>query len=44
MTIDMMTCQLDLIGLGLSQPLSIITIREIAAEASTPEDTLESED
>ena len=41
MTIDMMTCQLDLMGLGSPQPSSTITIREIAAEVPTSEDTSE---
>ena len=44
MTINMMTCQLHLMGLGSPQSSSTITIREIPAVVPTPEDTLESGD
>ena len=43
-TINMMTCQLNVMGLGPTQPSSTVTIREMLAEMPILEDTLESED
>ena len=44
MTVDMMTCQLNMMGLGPTQPSTTITIREMLAELSALEDTSETED
>ena len=44
MTIDMMTCQLDMMGLGLPPPSSAITISKMLTETPALEDASESED
>ena len=43
-TIDMITCQLDVMGLGLPQPSSTVTISEMPTETPTLEDASDSED
>ena len=44
MTIDMMTCQLNVMGLEPAQPSSTVTISKMLAEMPTLEDASESED
>ena len=44
MTIDMMTCQPNVMGLGPTTSSSTITIGEILVEVPTSEDKSESED
>ena len=44
MTISMMTCQLDLMGLGSPQPSSTITISKVPNETPTLEDASEAEE
>ena len=44
MTINMMTCQLNVMGPGSTQPSSTVSIREMLAEMLTLEDASDSED
>ena len=44
MPIDMMTCQLNVMGLRSTQPSSTVTISEMPTEMLTLKDTLELED
>ena len=44
MIIDMMTCQLNVMGLEPTQPSSTITISEMPAEMPALENALESKD